>query len=346
MMLTCFSRGFRELPLLVFALSSISVSFVVAVQTGRTDATKSKYDYANCVAAISEGRYDFVVKALELHPELAKESDPEARETLLHHIAVYGDYRRVGTDAEAKAIAKLVSCGADLDAYNRHGMTPLMQVALYYKWRMATQLLDAGANPFLQRRVPGDPSHDEEEMDCNESVVDIAASRGFAKLVAGLLEMGAPIEYPETIPKPDEPPRRPSALHLCCLGQYDRQSCERTQQMLATIDLLCARISDINLIDRNRKTPLLVAAECSSTVIVEHLLARYPKVNVHAVDDDGNSALHLAVVDGPAEDGARIVRVLLKHGADPQLRNIAEETPLDIARRRKEQLLIDALSGK
>jgi ankyrin repeat protein len=337
------SAGTLSLGLLTLGLFSIGTAIVGAVPKGSVSAATSKHDFESCSKVIVHGQYEEVVTILEKHPELCRARHPKANETLLHWIAVYGDDRRVESDAEAMVISKLIECGADVDAYNGLGQTPLMEVARNYKWRMATQLLDAGANPAAQKRsFPERP-----ESDCNNvSVMDIAAARGFAKLVTRLLEMGVPIEYPESIPKPGYPPRRRSALHWCCQGQYNYHQDVRRKEQLETIDLLCARISDVNLTELRGETPLLVAAASSSAAIVEHLLARYPKVNVHAVDDDGNSALHLAVVDGRGEDGARIVRVLLKHGADPQLRNIAEETPLDIARRRKEQLLIDALSGK
>jgi ankyrin repeat protein len=337
------SAGTLSLGLLTLGLFSIGTAIVGAVPKGSVSAATSKHDFESCSKVIVHGQYEEVVTILEKHPELCRARHPKANETLLHWIAVYGDHRRVESDAEAMVISKLIECGADVDAYNGMGQTPLMEVARNHRWRIATQLLDAGANPAAQKRSFPERA----ELDCsNPGVMDIAASSGFAKLVARLLEMRVPIEYPESIPKPGYPPSRRSALHWCCMRSFDRGREERKKQRLATIDLLCDKISDVNLIDILGRTPLLVASDNLSDEIVEHLLTKYPKVDVNAVDHEWNSGLHLAVSADSAEAGCRIVQLLLKHGADPDLRNSNEETPLDIARRRKEKLLIDALSGK
>lgn len=69
------------------------------------------------------------------------------------------------------------------------------------------------------------------------------------------------------------------------------------------------------------------------------------KVDINAVNDNGNTALHMAAFNNRPE----MVKYLLEHGADPSLRNkdgvFSGDTPLDQARGDEvKQLLRDAIS--
>ena len=73
------------------------------------------------------------------------------------------------------------------------------------------------------------------------------------------------------------------------------------------------------------RTPLLAAAAADRVEAFQLLLAA--GADRRAVDDDKNTALHLAASSGSLE----IVELLLKTGADPAARNAHGQTPADVA---------------
>jgi ankyrin repeat protein len=64
-----------------------------------------------------------------------------------------------------------------------------------------------------------------------------------------------------------------------------------------------------------------------------------------AVDYRRSDAMFIDVHLSP-ELSEEVVRVLLKHGADTSIENIRGETPLDLARRKRSQPLIEILNAK
>ena len=80
---------------------------------------------------------------------------------------------------------------------------------------------------------------------------------------------------------------------------------------------------DVNTTDRDRNTPLHMAALGGHTDCVELLIKR--KANVDAVNSGGNTLMHLAVTTAPLE----CIKLLLKAGAPVNSRNNNGDTPLD-----------------
>ena len=74
--------------------------------------------------------------------------------------------------------------------------------------------------------------------------------------------------------------------------------------------------------------PLLSAVEKGYLSCVDSLLTL--GANIHAVDKNEDSVLHLAFVDGEG-DLEGMVRLLLSYGANPSLKNMKCLTPLDLA---------------
>lgn len=87
------------------------------------------------------------------------------------------------------------------------------------------------------------------------------------------------------------------------------------------------------------QTPLMLAAHIGDIRIINSLLDARASINLQ--DRQGDTALHKAIKN--AYDGA--VRVLVAAGADLQLKNERQETPLDTARRLNRREAIDLLSG-
>lgn len=95
------------------------------------------------------------------------------------------------------------------------------------------------------------------------------------------------------------------------------------------INYFSARM-DVNIRDKKRDTPLHIAAnqDGNSIVMIEALL-QCPAILIDAKNMNGNTPLHLAVMNG----AYRLVRLLLKRGADPDIANNAKQTPRMLAQK-------------
>ena len=97
--------------------------------------------------------------------------------------------------------------------------------------------------------------------------------------------------------------------------------------------LICGGV-DLRARNNNGDTPLLSLLkqphyrEPDARLMVVAMLKA--GVDVNEIDRDGNTALHLAVEEGPP----KIVRKLLKYGADPQRANTSGDTALHLAVRK------------
>lgn len=90
--------------------------------------------------------------------------------------------------------------------------------------------------------------------------------------------------------------------------------------------MLLAHGADAEAADAHAWTPLMRAAYDGHEEVVKTLV-RYPGIDLARINDRGQTALHLAVIGG---SGA-IVRELLVHGANPEVRDFAGLTPHAIA---------------
>lgn len=94
--------------------------------------------------------------------------------------------------------------------------------------------------------------------------------------------------------------------------------------------------------NRGNAFPLSVAAWRGELSMVKLLVAHGAKVN--AAKEDGQTALHAAVLTNRKEN-ADVVRFLLSKKADKNARTKAGESALDIAKRKKFDLIIHALGN-
>lgn len=99
---------------------------------------------------------------------------------------------------------------------------------------------------------------------------------------------------------------------------------------LKAVQILIQNNANINLGDKNDKTPLHYASLLGYTDITQELL-QCKDVDVNKVDIDGDSAIHKAVKKNFSE----IVSLLIKAGVDISVKNKEGHTPKDIAKERK-----------
>lgn len=100
----------------------------------------------------------------------------------------------------------------------------------------------------------------------------------------------------------------------------------RTKKALALIE---SGTVDLNAKNRVGVTALHIAASQGNTTAVVALL-KHPEVAVNLPTDAGDTALHLAAL---SSFNLRMIEELLRHGADPTLRNTSGELPFQLADR-------------
>ena len=111
------------------------------------------------------------------------------------------------------------------------------------------------------------------------------------------------------------------------------------------IDPLLQAGADIDARDIEGRTPLMMTmyncSEQQSPELVSLFLRRGAGIDI--TDNDGNSFLQRLITLSACRDPAAAVALLIEHGADLNIRNHAGETALSLARKSRQQALIDQL---
>lgn len=115
------------------------------------------------------------------------------------------------------------------------------------------------------------------------------------------------------------------------------------ERQFSAIDLLLESGADVLAQDRDGKTALHYAVEYNMASVVEKLLRKQPEV-ISVSDKYGNQPLWTAAFN--ARGNHEIVKILLRHGGDPEHRNNANLSPLDIPKRKGEPALLDLLISR
>lgn len=198
-----------------------------------------------------------------------------------------------------------------------------------------------------------------------------------------LLAFGSPMfaqppeskETPDTLkfPDPDELPAAPEAPKT--FSQMDKAFIQSAYDgKLEDVQVLVDKGVDVNLRDQKKRTPLILAAYNGHTPVVDFLVGKGADVN--ARDSDGQTALMYASkrsFNGTAalllEKGADVdtqskkrginalmlaavagnedlVRMLLDHGADTNLKDIFGRTAKILAEKKGNSAVVDLLSDR
>ena len=205
----------------------------------------------------------------------------------LHYAARYG---------HASVASVLIAAGADVDAKNRTGGTPLHMAAYYGgsdRASVISVLIGAGADVNAKNNDGGGtPLHD-------------AASRGHAPVVSILIAAGADVNAKNNVGK--------TPLH---------QAADRKRATI--IAILLATGADVNARDNNGETPLYmpIARGWGYAPVISILIAAGADVN--AKNNDGETPLYRAAYWGYATG----VSILIAARADVNAKNNDGETPL------------------
>jgi len=234
---------------------------------------------------------------------------------------------RSALERRTASVEPLLRLGADPNAADEHGRTPLESAIEGRDPGIVRLLLAAGAHPGP---APG-----------REPPLVLAALGSSDVALRALLDAGA---------SPDAPGEGGrTALHVAA-GRCDAETVQlligagasvhaldaeaRTPLHLASatpsgcevVGLLLDAGADPETSDAGGLTPLLLALRCSGHATAGLLLARGARAG--AVAADGSTTLHLAVRTGAV---GSLIEALVRAGADPKARDAAGATALDLA---------------
>jgi len=139
----------------------------------------------------------------------------------------------------------------------------------------------------------------------NASVEDVK------KHIRAGFDLAAPVEHS---------PFEFTPLHYAA-SQYGTSD-SLTAEQQAVLDAILGGMSDLNVRDKEERTPLHACAYAGGTAVVQALLERGIDVNV--ADRSGETALHMAA----RKLNPDVCRMLLENGADPNAQDTYGDTPM------------------
>jgi ankyrin repeat protein len=299
-------------------------------------------------AAVSHADAPVVRRLLDAKADPRAQLPEHTAATLLHRAAKYGDAEtlqlllKAGANPDARGehgntalhdavirargragkVAALIEAGGDVNATNDENLTPLHYAARTGDLPTVRLLIDSGANVNARSDRGDTPLHS-------------ATGFGLSETARFLLDAGADISATDLTSAGNQQNlpadlwwHKIDSLHTA--GQFDRIR-----------DLLEKRRSALKLTGQ-AGTLLHRAVRHKRDPLINLLLDLGADPN--APDFDGQTALH-ACVATLENDGPAVAAVLLKHQADPRVRDRAGATPLDLAvRHNRGPRLIEILS--
>jgi ankyrin repeat protein len=199
------------------------------------------------------------------------------------------------------------SAGPKVDTPFGNGKTALMLAARNRQLDRVTTLLDAGADATRANDNGGTP-------------LMYAALGGDPRIVRLLLDHDVDLNA--------KAENGWSAVMIAAAKGY-----------VEVVRMLMDEGADPTLVDVYGWTPLMRAGFENRTSVVK-LLLQHDRVDINRRGENGLTALHLAATQGHVE----IVRLLVEHGADPNIKDNFDRTAYAIALESKQSDLLNVLS--
>lgn len=220
-----------------------------------------------------------------------------------------GRWREAVEHNRVAVIRELLARIENVDLPARRDKTALMAAAAAGAPQLARQLIERGADPHALNTMGG-------------SALIYAAWSGDVEVIRLLLEHDVDLDQQAS-------------------NGWGALMMAAAKQRVKALALLCEAGADPNRVDVYFWTPLMRAAYEGHGDVVEALLA-CPGVDLMALNDRGQTALHLAAIHGDAG----IFRVLLAHGAEPGVEDYAGNTPESIAGELRHREILALLAGE
>ncbi|WP_143689386.1 ankyrin repeat domain-containing protein [Wolbachia endosymbiont of Nilaparvata lugens] len=192
-----------------------------------------------------------------------------------------------------QVVEKLIEGGADVNAKNNHGATPLHWAALNQNVNIVEKLIEKGANVNEKNKYDNVPLH-------------YAAGYGSLSVIEKLIEKGADINAKSS--NGDTP------LHLATKNSH-----------LDVLEKLIKEGANVNERNKYGNIPLHWAASYGRLSIVEELIEEGADIN--AKNNNGNTPLHWAVKSSHLE----VAKFLISNHADVNAKNKDGWTSLHFA---------------
>ena len=238
-------------------------------------------------------------------------------------------------------VERLIEEGADVNAKDEGGNTPLHWAAFYGNAPMAELLIKNGAKVNAQNKLRATPLHVaafEGKVVMAELLINMsadvdarkeggftplhdAASMGHAAMAELLIREGADVNAREKI-------GATPLHHAATLGHT------------SVAELLIRKGAKVNARNKRRFTPLHGAALMGNAAVAELLIRRSAQVNARA--EDGGTPLHGAAFNGHLN----VVEILIRMGADVNAKNRDGETPLNWAAHKGHKRVVELLRAQ
>ncbi|XP_072862519.1 ankyrin repeat domain-containing protein 29 isoform X3 [Chlorocebus sabaeus] len=203
-------------------------------------------------------------------------------------------------------VRELVLQGADINLQREDGGTALLAASQYGHMQVVETLLKHGAN-----------IHD--QLYDGATALFLAAQGGYLDVIRLLLASGAKVNQP----------RQDGTAPLWIASQMGHSEVVR---------VMLLRGAERDAARNDGTTALLKAANKGYNDVIEELLKFSPTLGILK---NGTSALHAAVLSG----NIKTVALLLEAGADPSLRNKANELPAELTKNERILRLLRSKEG-
>ena len=234
-----------------------------------------------------------------------------------------------------EGVRALADAGANLDATDPDGTTALNLAIINTHYHVAALLVEKGANPNLADAAGMTPLYAAVDMRHQEPLIN----RPLRKAAGPMTPLDAIRALLDRKADPNQPLKAPLLMRQHNTGDPSLGDGATPLMRAAKVSdtelirLLLGRGADPNRKLRNQTTALMIAVSRASrnagpeerTIEAARALIA-GGADVNAVNDAGETALHVAVSRG---DG--LVRALVESGARLDIRDASGRTPLDIA---------------
>lgn len=209
------------------------------------------------------------------------------------------------TAADTELFNRLIDAGADINAQDKNGLSPLAAALANDRYVFANKLLDLGADPNLK------------DASGKNALLSMRSTTP-SDLVRRLLDLGAD-------------PNVSANNHATPL------SIALQNRRVDVAEMYLATGANVNKPDHYGNTPLMIAAQQNIKAVFMKLLAS--GADVKAKNNSGTTVLHLLT------HGAMIDEIhhVLARGGDINARNDSGDTPLHIAAERGDARVVAAL---